>query len=157
MQPLFHHQPQYQHLMEKYWKTLINFSFESRNMLKQLTIGTTSVYSMATHNFFGTLPWNGTVNYEPQLGVHKRGWGSKCSFSINSIYQIHRARQEQQWKNCKQEENEIIKEFIISLRALWQEQKPNETENDLIRHLMCKMKNNLLTMVGISRLGMYRD
>ena len=64
---------------------------------------------------------------------------------------IRRARQEQQWKNCKQEENETINEFIVRLRALWQEQKPNETENDLIRHLMCKMKNNLLTMVGISR------
>ena len=64
---------------------------------------------------------------------------------------IRRARQEEQWKSCKQEENETINEFIVRLRALWQEQKPNETERDLIRHLMCKMKNSVLTMIGISR------
>ena len=64
---------------------------------------------------------------------------------------IRRAHQEQQWKNCKQEENETINEFVVRLHALWQEQKPNETENDLIRHLMCKVRNNLLTMIGISR------
>ncbi|CAF3343962.1 unnamed protein product [Rotaria socialis] len=66
---------------------------------------------------------------------------------------MRRARQEQQWKNCKQEENETINEFIVRIRALWQEQKPNENEDDLIRHLMCKMKNNLFTMIGISRCG----
>ncbi|CAF4950646.1 unnamed protein product, partial [Rotaria magnacalcarata] len=43
---------------------------------------------------------------------------------------MRRARQEQQWKNCKQEENETINEFIVRLRALWQEQKPNENEDD---------------------------
>jgi hypothetical protein len=64
---------------------------------------------------------------------------------------IRRARQEQLWKNCKQEENETINEFVVRLRALWRERKPNETEDDLIRHLMCKMKNNLLTMIGVSR------
>ncbi|CAF5068825.1 unnamed protein product [Rotaria magnacalcarata] len=64
---------------------------------------------------------------------------------------MRRARQEQQWKNCKQEENETINEFIVRLRTLWQEQKPNENEDDLIRHLMCKMRNNLLTMIGVSR------
>jgi hypothetical protein len=64
---------------------------------------------------------------------------------------IRRARQEQLWKNCKQEEHETINEFVVRLRALWREQKPNETEDNLIRHLMCKMKNNLLTMIGVSR------
>ena len=64
---------------------------------------------------------------------------------------IRRARQGQQWKNCKQEENGTINEFIVRLRGLWQEQKPNETESELIRHLMCKMRNSFLTMIGISR------
>jgi hypothetical protein len=64
---------------------------------------------------------------------------------------IRRARQEQLRKNCKQEENETINEFIVRLRALWRERKPNETEDDLIRHLMCKMKNSLLAMIGVSR------
>ena len=64
---------------------------------------------------------------------------------------MRRTRHEQQRKNCKQEENETINEFIIiRLHALSREQKPNETENDLIQHLLCKMKNNLLTMVEIS-------
>jgi hypothetical protein len=64
---------------------------------------------------------------------------------------IRRAKQAQLWKACQQEENETINQFIVRLRALWIEQKPNETEDDLVRHLMCKMRNNLLTMIGASR------
>ncbi|CAF1515182.1 unnamed protein product [Adineta ricciae] len=64
---------------------------------------------------------------------------------------VRRARQEQLWKECRQEENETINEFLVRLQALWQEQKPNENEDDLVRHLMCKMKNSLLSMIGISR------
>lgn len=64
---------------------------------------------------------------------------------------IRRAKQEQLWKACQQEENETINQFVVRLRALWIEQKPNETEEDLVRHLMCKMRNNLLTMIGASR------
>ncbi|CAF3221843.1 unnamed protein product [Rotaria sp. Silwood2] len=90
-----------------------------------------------------------------QLRVSNRRPQTWVEFKIIFLNQfnspIRRARQEQQWKDCKQEENETINEFIVRLRALWQEQKPNETENDLIRHLMCKMRNNLLTMIGISR------
>ena len=64
---------------------------------------------------------------------------------------VRRARQEQLWKECRQEENETINEFLVRLQALWQEQKPNENEDDLVRHLMCKMKNSLLSMIGVSR------
>ena len=88
----------------------------------------------------------GTSNRRPQTWIE-----FKVMFFNQFNSPIRRARQEQEWKNCKQEENETINEFIVRLRALWQEQKPNETENDLIRHLMCKMRNNLLTMIGISR------
>lgn len=66
---------------------------------------------------------------------------------------IRKARNEQLWKSCKQEEEETINEFVVRLRALWIEQKPNETEDDLVRHLMCKIRNNLLTMIGVSRCG----
>ncbi|CAF2775681.1 unnamed protein product [Rotaria sp. Silwood2] len=90
-----------------------------------------------------------------QLRVSNRRPQTWAEFKVIFLNQfnspIRRARQEQQWKDCKQEENETINEFIVRFRALWQEQKPNETENDLIRHLMCKMRNNLLTMIGISR------
>ncbi|CAF5081311.1 unnamed protein product, partial [Rotaria magnacalcarata] len=90
-----------------------------------------------------------------QLRVSNRRPQTWIEFKVIFLNQfnspIRQARQEQQWKDCKQEEEETINEFIVRLRALWQEQKPNETENDLIRHLMCKMRNNLLTMIGISR------
>ena len=64
---------------------------------------------------------------------------------------IRRARQEQEWRECRQRENETINEFLVRLRTLWTEQKPNETEADLIKHLMCKMRNDLLTMIGVSK------
>ncbi|CAF3396631.1 unnamed protein product, partial [Rotaria sp. Silwood2] len=64
---------------------------------------------------------------------------------------IRSARQEQEWYECKQKEDETINEFVIRLRALWTEQKPKETEVDLVRHLFCKMRNDLLSMIGIPR------
>lgn len=63
---------------------------------------------------------------------------------------IRNARQEQEWYECKQQENETINEFLIRLRAIWSEYKPKETEVDLIKHLLCKMRSDLLTMTGVS-------
>ncbi|CAF4077516.1 unnamed protein product [Adineta steineri] len=64
---------------------------------------------------------------------------------------IRSARQEQEWYECKQKEDETINEFIIRLRTLWTEQKPKETEVDLVKHLLCKMRNDILTMIGVAR------
>jgi len=83
---------------------------------------------------------------------HPQTWTDFVAVFFNQFNSpIRRARQDQLWKNCKQEENETINEFVVRLRALWRERKPNETEDDLIRHLICKMRNNLLTMIGVSR------
>lgn len=64
---------------------------------------------------------------------------------------IRNARQEQEWYECKQKENETINEFLVRLRAIWKEQKPKETEVDLVKHLLCKMRSDLLSMIGVSR------
>ena len=64
---------------------------------------------------------------------------------------IRKARQEQEWHECKQRENETINEFLVRLRALWREQKPRETEADLVKHLFRRMRNDILTMIGVSR------
>ena len=64
---------------------------------------------------------------------------------------VRKARQEQDWHECKQKENETINEFLVRLRALWREQKPKESERDLVKHLFCRMCNDLLNMIGISR------
>ena len=64
---------------------------------------------------------------------------------------IRKARQEQEWHQCKQKEDETINEFLVRLRALWREQKPKETEADLVKHLFRRMRNDLLTMMGVSR------
>ncbi|CAF1366405.1 unnamed protein product [Rotaria sordida] len=64
---------------------------------------------------------------------------------------IRSAYQEQEWYECKQREDETINEFVIRLRALWTEQKPKETEVDLVRHLFYKMRNDLLNIIGAPR------
>lgn len=64
---------------------------------------------------------------------------------------VRKARQEQEWHDCKQRENESINDFIVRLRTLWSEVKPKETESDLVKHLFCRMRNELLNMVGVSR------
>lgn len=64
---------------------------------------------------------------------------------------VRRAKQEQEWHECKQKEDETINEFLVRLRALWREQKPRETEADLVKHLFRRMRNDLLTTVGVSQ------
>ncbi|CAF4045550.1 unnamed protein product [Adineta steineri] len=64
---------------------------------------------------------------------------------------VRKARQEQEWHQCKQKEDETINEFLVRLRLLWREQEPSESEPDLVRHLMCRMRNDLLNMVKISQ------
>ncbi|CAF3796224.1 unnamed protein product [Rotaria sp. Silwood1] len=64
---------------------------------------------------------------------------------------VRRAKQEQEWHECKQKEDETINEFLVRLRALWKEQKPKETEADLVKHLFCRMRNDLINMIGTPR------
>ena len=55
---------------------------------------------------------------------------------------------QQQWNECKQKQEETISEFIVRLRALWVEQFPVETEADLVKHLFCKMRPDILNIMG---------
>lgn len=64
---------------------------------------------------------------------------------------IRIAQQEHEWNECKQLDNETINEFIVRLRSLWLEQKPDEIETDFIRHLFCKMRPDMLTMMNATR------
>ena len=64
---------------------------------------------------------------------------------------VRQSQQEQLWKECKQEENETISSFVVRLRALWREQKPGETKNDLGQHFKCKIKDNIALMMGVPR------
>ena len=61
------------------------------------------------------------------------------------------AQHKQQWKECWQGRDETINEFIIRLRALWVEQYPEEKESDLVKHLLCKMRPDILNVVGYPR------
>ncbi|CAF2133486.1 unnamed protein product [Rotaria magnacalcarata] len=64
---------------------------------------------------------------------------------------VRKAKQEQEWHECQQRENETVNEFLIRLRALWTAVKPKETEAELIRHLFCKMRNELIVRIGLTR------
>ena len=63
---------------------------------------------------------------------------------------LRAAHQEQDWIDCKQQENEPINEFVVRLRSLWLEQKPDESESDFIKHLFCKMRPDLLNSMNFS-------
>ena len=64
---------------------------------------------------------------------------------------IRMAQYQQQWNECKQKQEETISEFIVRLRALWVEQFPVETEADLVKHLFCKMRPDILNIMGCPR------
>ena len=63
---------------------------------------------------------------------------------------IRIASHDQEWYECKQWENETINGFVIRLRAIWSEHKPKETLVHFIKHLLCTMRNDLSTMMGVS-------
>ncbi|CAF1595382.1 unnamed protein product [Rotaria magnacalcarata] len=60
-------------------------------------------------------------------------------------------QQHQQWNECLQNKDETINEFIIRLRAIWVEQFPQETEANLVKHLFCKMRPDMLNIMGCPR------
>jgi hypothetical protein len=64
---------------------------------------------------------------------------------------IRVAQQEYEWKECEQQENETINEFVVRLRSLWLERKPDEKELDFIKHLYCKMRPDMLALMNASR------
>jgi hypothetical protein len=76
-------------------------------------------------------------------------------FVIRFLAQFHSpiraAQQEQAWTDCKQLENETINQFVVRLRSIWLEQKPEEVESDFIKHLFCKMRPDMLNLMNFSR------
>ena len=64
---------------------------------------------------------------------------------------IRSACREQEWYEYKQREDETINEFLVRLRSIWIERKPKESEVDLVRHLLGKMRRDLFIMIGVSR------
>ena len=76
-------------------------------------------------------------------------------FVRRSLAQFHsplRADQQEQARlKCKQTDNETINQFIVRLRSLWLEQKPDEHEPDFTKHLFCKMRPDMLNLMNFSR------
>ena len=63
---------------------------------------------------------------------------------------LRQAHQAREWHACWQGESESIDEFLVRLRALWREHKRKETERDLVKHLFCRMRNDVLSTIEIS-------
>ena len=63
---------------------------------------------------------------------------------------LRAAQQEQAWTTCKQTDNETINQFVVRLRSLWLEQKSDETEADFTKHLFCKMRPDMLSLMNFS-------
>jgi hypothetical protein len=95
------------------------------------------------------LEWHCQLRFSPSRPT--TWFEFKNAFLAQFNSPVRKARQEQEWHECKQKENETINEFLVRLRALWREQKPKETESDLVKHLFCRMRNDLLNMLGIRR------
>ena len=62
---------------------------------------------------------------------------------------IRLAQLEKEWKACCQREDETLNEFVVRLRSIWLEIKPNENEAHLLTYLLCKMRSDLLAILGI--------
>ncbi|CAF0913476.1 unnamed protein product [Didymodactylos carnosus] len=62
---------------------------------------------------------------------------------------LRSAQARQQWDQCRQKTEEPINEFIVRLRTLWYEQKPEENESHLVKHVYEKMTPEVLLLVGV--------
>ncbi|CAF0939445.1 unnamed protein product [Adineta steineri] len=94
------------------------------------------------------------LNWYCQLtATHQRPkiWAEFVSLFLSQFNpHVRTVSHKQEWLQCKQWEDETINEFLIRLRTIWFEQKPKETEADFIKHLLCKMRSDLFTMMGVS-------
>ena len=76
-------------------------------------------------------------------------------FVVRFLAQFHSplraAQQEQAWMECTQTDNETINQFVVRLRSLWLDQKPDEKESDFTKHLFCKMRPDMLNLMNFSR------
>jgi hypothetical protein len=70
---------------------------------------------------------------------------------------IRIAQQEQAWTHCKQQTNETINQFVVRLRSLWLEQKPDEDESGFTKHLFCKMRPDMLNLMNFSQSSSLED
>ena len=77
-------------------------------------------------------------------------WTDFCNCFLTQFHSpIRIAQQEQAWIECKQHENKTINRFVARLRSLWLEQKSDEQEPDFIKHLFCKMRPDILTLMNL--------
>lgn len=81
---------------------------------------------------------------------HPQTWNDFTTlFLLQFNAPINITRREREWERCRQNKNENINQFLIRFRTLWMEQRPNETEEDLAKHLLCRMRNDLCDIVKI--------
>ncbi|CAF1276650.1 unnamed protein product [Rotaria magnacalcarata] len=79
-------------------------------------------------------------------------WSQFVSRFLAQLHSLIRvAQQEQEWSECKQQDNETINEFVVRLRSIWLEQRVDEQQADLIKHLFCKMRPDMLNIMSASR------
>ena len=77
-------------------------------------------------------------------------WTDFCNRFLTQFHSpVRIAQQEQVWVECKQHENETINQFVVRLRSLWLEQKFDEQEPDFIKHLFCKMRPDIFTLMNL--------
>jgi hypothetical protein len=90
-----------------------------------------------------------------QLHYTSTGPTTWTQFTKRFLAQFHSpvrvAQLECEWKECKQQENETINEFVVRLRSLWLERKPDEKESEFIKHLYCKMRPDMLALMNAAR------
>ncbi|CAF1111561.1 unnamed protein product, partial [Didymodactylos carnosus] len=68
-----------------------------------------------------------------QYTVAMYGWNTDTL--LRNILNYLLRKPNKQWNQCLQKTEEPINEFIVRLRALWYEQKPEENESRLIRRI----------------------
>ena len=95
------------------------------------------------------LEWYCQLRFTPQTPPTWDDFGVRFLAQFHSP--IRAAQQDQAWTDCKQGENETINQFVVRLRSLWLEQKPDEKELDFTKHLFCKMRPDMLNLMNFSR------
>ena len=127
-----------------------------RPFLSQIHQYTSSTYKWDKQTLFENIgqflegtayEWYGQILASTNPPTH---WDTFQTLFLQQFSSPLRAAQiEQQWKRCIQEPKESINNFLTRIRTLWSEHKPEETEQDLVRHLFAKIRPELVSLIGV--------
>ena len=89
--------------------------------------------------------------YRPQYDRRFTDWQDfTVQFLAHFLCPMRLRQRQDEWDHCVQQDGENINDFVLRLGSLWLDARPKENETDLVKHIFCKMRLDLLGFLRFS-------